>query len=489
MDPLIFVKDLHAAVLTMDLSSTLGVGETIVSASVIQTSPVTSPPITVTVDSVGSSGFVFTADGGAENVTYGVAIDVVTNLRTFTSRAAILVRTDLNVPYATRNPYAYEALVGTISAGDAALGKAFFVLPADIDATSGYVTWDIIDTMGRVYATGNAYSYLVTTDAFNSTIEASAVVNVPSSTPPTLDAQAYILRWRLTNVGTSDYYASESLRVESLATVPLGPESIVELAGDAVQLGLVLENPYPNVYVSVFSGNTQVVSPTQVHTKDRVSSGWYYRAGLDASHLRASLDPYLVNWKYHGASLVPAYRQQAHAFLVNPMILSAIEDVQSRIMRARTQLMGQSDMLFDPVTVMTWLRRGRDMFNAAYGLITSFTMVAATGGVREFWLAYSEIEALRAQYLAEGEKAFDFQGQAISLNVDRTQYYQGMADAIQQGLSDSVRDYKKNLQIKGITSGDGDVANAVAGYGSMGCVGVGWNALSPGYSGGWSRYH
>lgn len=485
--PFIFVKDLHAATFTADLASLLGSGETVQSVALTKLSPITSPALIATITFFGS---VLTAalDGGTENTSYGLAVDVTTQSRTFTVTCGVLIQIDLNVAYATRNPYAFESLVGTIEAGDAALGKAVFVLPANTDATLGYVTWDIVDNTGVVYAAGNAYTYYVTADAFTTLVEASAVVNVPSSTPPTLNGQRYILRWRLAGVGP-DQYATESLTVTHLATVPLGPEHVVEMAGDTVQVGLVLEKVYPIVQASMFAGNTQIVPMSDVTTKDRVSSGWYYRAGLDTSALPATLDPYLVSWKYSDRATAPAFRQQSHVFLVNPMILSAVEDVQSRVMRARTTLLGQSDMVFDPVTVLTWLRRGRDMFNAAYGLITSFTMTQATGGVREFWLSYSEIEALRAQYLAEGEKSFDFQGQAISLNVDRTQYYQGLADSIQQGLSDSVRDYKKNLQIKGLTSGNGDVANATAGYGSMGCVGVGWNAISPAYSGGWSKYY
>ncbi len=483
--PFIFVKDLNAATFTADLASYLGTGEVVQSINLLRLSPVTSPALTAALSFSGSVLSV-DLDGGTENTSYGLAVDVTTQSRTFTVTCGVLIQLDLNVVYATRNAHAFDALVGTIEAGDAAIGKGVFMLPANVDASMGYVTWDIVDNTGLVYASGNAYTYYVTADAFSTMVEASAVVNVPSSTPPTLNQQRYVLRWRLSGVG-ADQYASESLTVTHLATVPLGPEHIVEMAGDNVQVGLVLDRAFPVVQVSLFQGNAPIVPLTDVTTKERVSSGWYYRAGLDTSQLPAALDPYLVSWKYSDRPGAPAFRQQGHAFLVNPMILSAVEDVQSRVMRARTTLLGNADMVFDPVTVMTWLRRGRDMFNAAYGLITSFTMTEATGGVREFWLSYSEIEALRAQYLAEGEKAFDFQGQAISLSVDRTQYYQGLADSIQQGLDNSVREYKKNLQIKGITSGTGDVANAVAGYGSMGCVGIGWNAVSPSFTGGWSR--
>ncbi|MEK9322795.1 hypothetical protein, partial [Escherichia coli] len=61
-----------------------------------------------------------------------------------------------------------------------------------------------------------------------------------------------------------------------------------------------------------------------------------------------------------------------------------------------------------------------DAFNGAYGQFTSFTMTNARGPIREYWLLYAELAAIQSQYLAEGEKAFNYQGAAISLEVDRT---------------------------------------------------------------------
>lgn len=487
--PFIFVKDLQSTVFAVDLSALLNPGETVQSATVARVTPTTAPPLLASVSVPPSlTGLTLPVSGGTENTSYGVSVDVVTTLQTLTVTCAVQVTVDLNLAYATRNPNAFEFLVDTLEAGDAALGKGFFVLPANTDVSDGYVTWEILDNSGTLYSTGNAFSYYVTQDAFTTLVEASALVSVPSSTPPTLDQQRYTLRWQLHSAAATQY-TSETVRVTQLASVPLGAESTVELAGDLVQLGLVLDKLYPSVEASVFNGNAAVISARRVADVARVSSGWYYRCAVDTSGFAASLDPYLVSWRYSAAPPAPSLRQQGKMFLVNPMIMSAVDDVQHRIMKARTSLFGQDVELFDPVTVMVWLRRGRDAFNAAYGMITSFDMTQATGGVREYWLTYAEIEALRAQYLAEGERAFDLQGQSISLNVDRTQYYSGLADTLQQTLADGVRDYKKNLQIKGIVSGNGDVLAASSQPGALGCVGLGWNAVSPAHTWGFPRMY
>jgi len=124
--------------------------------------------------------------------------------------------------------------------------------------------------------------------------------------------------------------------------------------------------------------------------------------------------------------------------------------------------------------VMTWLRRGADEFNGAYGQFSSFTMTNALGVVREYWLLCAEKYALQAQYLAEGMKAFNFQGAAISLDVDRTGFLETMIGNIQTQLDNELKLVKQNLIIKGNTTGDGSVgANAGAlQIGAIGAVGL-----------------
>jgi hypothetical protein len=129
-----------------------------------------------------------------------------------------------------------------------------------------------------------------------------------------------------------------------------------------------------------------------------------------------------------------------------------------------------------------------DLFNNAYGVFTSFDMTNAMGGVREFWLLCAEKAALEAQYGLEAEKAFNFSGAAISLDVDRTGAIDSMISKIQNQLDQELKPLKQNLIIKGNTSGDGSGPNgngdfSPASRGAMGSVGI---AITPAsiYSGG-----
>jgi hypothetical protein len=156
-------------------------------------------------------------------------------------------------------------------------------------------------------------------------------------------------------------------------------------------------------------------------------------------------------------------------------VLNAIEDCRMQVMKARSTLLGFDDAIFDTATIVSWLRRGRDYFNGAGGVFTLFDMTDATGPIRELWLRCSELSMLRAQSLAEGEKAFNFQGQAISLDVDKTQYYDKLADALESQLNNDIAPLKKALKLMGISSGTGNV-NSASYTGNRARVGI---SISP----------
>ena len=89
-------------------------------------------------------------------------------------------------------------------------------------------------------------------------------------------------------------------------------------------------------------------------------------------------------------------------------------------------------------------------------------MTNATGGIREYWLQYAEIAMLRAHALAEGEKAFNFAGAQITLDVEKSQYYTALADSMQAQLDQNIKPFKQNILKKGSVQGDGNM-NGLAG--------------------------
>lgn len=480
----VFTKNLNPATFNFVPQGLLLTSEIIATAVVDSISPVTTPPVASAAPVIASDGlsFSFIASGGVDGMTYGIRFALTTSLgRSLLVTAATHVASDLTTSYATKNPYAFQSLIGKIEAGDAAVGKAFFILPPGEDTSSSYVLWELVSSTGQVYSSGNAFDFLVSQDAFHTTVEANAVVSVPSTVPPSLVTQSYQVRWSLINSANgSAQYAFENLEVLGNQVEPTGSPNLVELFGDVATLQLVVPRPYSTIEVEVFLGNTRVTNLVTISGSKAVSSGWMYQALLDTATLTAALEPYTIMWKCMDAGSPAAQRYPSQLFVVNPSMLNAVEDVQAQVMKARTTLRQESDLMFDPQTILTWLRRGRDYFNGAAGILTEFTMTDATGPIREYWLRYSEVAALQAQALAEGEKSFNFSGQDISLDVDHAAFYDTLADKLLQSVNDPVATFKKNLQIKGVNSGTGNMSGIAAGVASaMGGVGLGLNVLSP----------
>jgi len=58
------------------------------------------------------------------------------------------------------------------------------------------------------------------------------------------------------------------------------------------------------------------------------------------------------------------------------------------------------------------------------------------------WLAGAQWSALNAQYLAEGDSAFDYSGQPVTLTVDRTQYIESQIGRLKEWLDNDFKAWK-----------------------------------------------
>lgn len=481
-DPYVFIIDGNPTPSTLDLTNVLGPTDTITGATLGTIDPVSATPLTLTGLSIAlaGKGLTFTLSGGVVGTTYGVSIDLTTTALPITITLAVLTQVNLNVPYQVGNPYAFQTLIDTLTAGEATVGKALFILPPGTTATGGSITWSLLDGRGAIYSQGNCYDYRVTPSSLSTVIEATSVVHAPTTMEPTMEGQSYQLRWELHLPNNEPVqYAFENIVIGSSTQVPMGAGDTVELAGDLATINLVLPRIYKNVGAEVFYGNIKKLNYVPTQPSYSVASGWLYQTAIDTQPLTPDLVPYLVSWKYWDDTGQPVSRESSRLYVVTPSILVAVEDVRQMVMKARTTLYGFQDELFDINTIVAWLRRARDLFNGASGAITQFTMTDATDGIREFWLRYAEVAMMRAQYLAEGEKAFDFQGQAISLSTDKTQYYQQAASDLQQQLDNDVKPFKTNLIRKGASGGTGNMNGIFGIRGAMGTVGINRNILSP----------
>lgn len=441
--------------------------EVLTSLSIDTPYPVTNPSLQAT-----TTDDYITLSGGMDRMSYGANLTLV-----FDSGRIVLLLLAVSVviptlmPMEQHDPGSFSDLIDTIQAGHAALGVGVFVFDPTVDPSGGFVEWRLLDNEGTVLNAGNAFDYRVTSNGISNIVQARCLVNVPSNVSPSNYNEKYQVQYILYLEGVYNQAVSENVKVIGLTNTPLGTSDIVELHGSMAPLTLVTDTLYETVQVEIHSDNKVVGGANRVTDFERVDSGYAWGAYVDTKVLVTSLIPYVVVWSYWNLNK-PSYHEYGKLFIVNSSILDAINDVQARVNKARTTLYGMPDMLFTPETILIWLRRGGDYFNGTAGHFTNFTFTNAKSIVREMWLQCAEMMALESQELAEAEKAFDYQGANISLNVDRSQGYAAAADKIRSRLDQELRPIKTNLIIKGNTSGDGSADPTYSHRGALGAVAI-----------------
>jgi len=153
--------------------------------------------------------------------------------------------------------------------------------------------------------------------------------------------------------------------------------------------------------------------------------------------------------------------------IINPSILSAMQSLEMAINKAN-QVETIKGLQYRESDLLEALTRGLDYFNNVPPSLTSFTGIDMRGSLREGWLVCSSTRALRAQLQAEGLFNFDFSGQNVSLNVDRTAAVEAACTYYEGLIESEIRPLKMLLGKKGIINGDGSMGDRLALVSQMG---------------------
>lgn len=138
---------------------------------------------------------------------------------------------------------------------------------------------------------------------------------------------------------------------------------------------------------------------------------------------------------------------------VTPSILVAASMVEDYINKARAQNV-IPELAYTTADLIQYLHRGLGLFNSIGPQLTDFTGMNMQGGILDSWITCACYYALGAQLQAEGQMAFDFSGQSVSLNVDRTPSIESALGRIESAI-ERIRPYKQLLAKNGVNSGDG----------------------------------
>lgn len=220
----------------------------------------------------------------------------------------------------------------------------------------------------------------------------------------------------------------------------------VPLGGDLLKFGVFTNNQpmYKDSYLT--QDSTQVSMDTYLDKTIVTLPNMFRQAKLEPSALmvrvirKGSLTPETLNYKI---------------WPITPQVMIAASMVEDFINKARLENV-IPELEYTTPDLVQYLARGLSLFNMVGGQITAFDGTNMQGTILDCWVICSCYYALGAQLQAEGALAFDFSGQSVSLNVDRTPQIEGALGRIEGQLDSVVKPAKKLLARYGINSGSGD---------------------------------
>lgn len=370
-----------------------------------------------------------------------------------------------------------------VTIGNAANATIQFILPKTTDIANAYMTFELLDEDGIVYSSGNGTSLVVIPKANSKVVESSIVVNVPSNIPVNDLGTTYQVRVTLRISSTEITQLYSNLRVLPNYIKYEGTTDVIDLKGNVIEASILIDGIPSAINAVIYYQNEMLdITALVVSSPTQTADGYLYTTSIDTNlplidnsgaAFYPRLEPYTLVWQYvlNGNNNT----EVCSVWIVFPSMLMAAKDLLSEINKARSGLGDKPT--FSVEDAFLYLRLGGDYWNA-YEQVTNFTFLNATGGVRSFWLGYSKIFALRAQYLYEAESNFDFQGNAIQLSVQREQYYESLASALENQLNEPARKFKLLLSKRGNIDGDGNVNPTKMRTGSLANVGVTLSAVS-----------
>lgn len=268
------------------------------------------------------------------------------------------------------------------------------------------------------------------------------------------ESKTYTVRWRmLTNEGEK-----YTLRVDVLIDpkVERRDSEIVVLEGeDTVEFVLPFEySTATPSNLQIYTGNNEVLMGKVDLSNAAISVSVGVGRSLvsfDALPFTPSLKSNLlvVRSRINGRPKTFNYKY----WCITPAISIAMSLMEDMLNKARIENV-IPELEYTAGDMMSYLERGLYLFNNT-GISTSFTGTNMQGMLLDAWLTCSSYYAFAAQLLAEGSLAFDFSGQEITLNVDRTPQIESALGRIEARIQDTVLPLKKQITNQGFFGGDG----------------------------------
>ena len=267
----------------------------------------------------------------------------------------------------------------------------------------------------------------------------------------------YRIRWRMRSSDNDKYQIYENLLIDP--KVDRRDSEIVVMEDDEL-IEFALPYEYSDAGTptkfQVYSGNNETLS-SYIDLRD---TSIVKTVGVERTLVAAPAIPMTPSLKANLLVVRSKLRERPRNFsfkywCITPQIALASTLVEDYLNKARIQnIIPELD--YTAGDLLGYLERGLNLFNMT-GIVTSFTGTNMQGMLLDGWVTCSCYYGIATQLIAEGSLAFDFSGQGISLNVDRTPQLDSAIGRLEARIQDTVVPLKKQITNQGFFGGDGSV--------------------------------
>lgn len=194
-------------------------------------------------------------------------------------------------------------------------------------------------------------------------------------------------------------------------------------------------------------------SVTRTITKSRA----VFEISLETDQSVLRLQPISVVVVHTDSRMVPQIHS-SNLWVVTNQTMVAVGMLQKAIDKAKLENI-IPELEYTVPDYILGLYRGLQMFNSYPPQVTSIRGTNMQGILLHLWLICASLEILKSQSLAEGASAFDFSGQTVNLNVDRTPALEAAIGRLEAQLESEVKPYKKLLGKASIVDNDGSIGS------------------------------
>jgi hypothetical protein len=307
--------------------------------------------------------------------------------------------------------------------------------------------WEVVDYTGSFLIGGVGVQDVVDTETWRATF------TIPSNAPISESYQKHRIDWTAQVVGGTQYKSREFFLVQNeLDPLEIEMGSVGLTKGKVSNTLCTTAIPTQITFRLISDGGAEIIGAQTVSvTPTSQSGGKYYfqytsPAAVSTFISLGGFQPYLAEWIY----TLPALGEQ---FEVHPVYaishrgMKMVQQIRQYIDRAANEDINPN-LIFTDLDICNFLMMGLSRYNGTGGTLTGYNIDSLPQQSEYFVIKCAVVEALQAQYLAEGMSAFDFSGQSTQLTIDRTQYIDSMIQQIESsggGLEEAIRKQKKTL--------------------------------------------